>query len=367
LTRPKVALVHDYLVIRGGAERALLALSRVFPDAPIYTSIYRPDTTLPAFAQLDVRPLWSDRLPGDARTYRMWIMAFALAFEGLRLKGYDLVISNSSGFAKSAGADALRRFAWCQTPPRFLWPTGGSGEPPSRLEAVGRLGLAPVLRQLDVRAAKRVDLFAANSVNVQDRIARFYGQDSRILYPPIDTGLFRPIVTTAGREDFFLLVGRMVRYKRFDVVIEAFNRLGRRLVICGTGPDRARLEAIAGPTVHFLGHVPDEDLVGLYSKALAVIVPGEEDWGMIGLEANACGCPVVAAAWGGSVESVRDGVTGVLYDPGQPDALASAIGRLETISFDPNLLREHAAGYGEERFEDRVTEIIDPLLQVSSR
>jgi glycosyltransferase involved in cell wall biosynthesis len=157
-------------------------------------------------------------------------------------------------------------------------------------------------------------------------------------------------------------VGRLVRYKRFDAVIEAFNQLGRRLVICGTGPDRFRLETLAGPSVRFAGHVPDTDLIDLYSTARAVVIPGEEDWGMIGLEANACGCPAVAAAWGGSVESVRDGISGILYDPQQRDGLVEAIGRLESTSFDPLVLRDHAGKYGEEQFRDSVSQLVNPML-----
>lgn len=360
---PRVALVHDYLVVRGGAERALLALADLFPAAPIYTSVYRPKSTLPEFAQLDVRPLWTTNLPGTVTSYRRWVLAFALAFERLRLADFDLVISLSSGFAKGAGADARLRFAWCLTPPRFLWPIGGSAESPSRLEALGRAGVGPFLRRLDLRGASRVDLFAAISENVRARIRRIYGRESEVLTPPIDTDMFRPRGSHVNREDFYLLVGRLVAYKRFDVVIEALAQLGRPLVICGTGPDRQRLEAVAKQNVQFAGHVSDAGLVDLYCGARAVIVPGEEDWGMIGLEANACGCPVVAAAWGGNIETVRDGATGVLYDPNRPAGLTEGIRRLESLSFDPATLREHAVRFGTTRFRARVAEIVEPMLQ----
>jgi glycosyltransferase involved in cell wall biosynthesis len=213
-----------------------------------------------------------------------------------------------------------------------------------------------------MRAANRVDLFSANSANVRARIRRFYGREAEILYPPINTDLFRCDHPFANRKDFFLVVGRLVRYKRFDSVIRVCNEMSRRLLICGDGPDRARLEMIAGPTVQFAGHVTDADLVGLYSRARAVIVPGEEDWGMIGLEANACGCPALAAAWGVNKESVRDGVTGILYDAEQVGGLADGIERLQTTSFDPSVLIEHAGNYSEYRFRHRIDEIVGPLL-----
>jgi len=356
VAKPKIALVHDYMVVRGGAERVLLSLARLFPHAPIYTAIYRPETTMPEFAELDVRPLWPSRLPLDQATYRPWVLAYALAFARLALKGFDVVLSHTSGFAKSAGAAAAARVSLCVTPPRFIWPCGLSSAAAGHLERAGLAILRPWLRRLDVAAAQRVDIFAANSENTRARIRRFYGRDAEVVYPPVDTVRFQP---RSRRTDSYLVVGRLVRYKRFDRVVSACNRLHKNLTVVGTGPDEQRLRGLAGSSVIFVGFVPDADLTGLYSSARALIVPGEEDLGLTNLEANACGCPVIAAARGGSLETVVDGVTGVLYDPDDENALDRALQRFESMDFSTARLRSHALAFGEDRFHKRVAELVE--------
>ncbi|MEA2684648.1 MAG: hypothetical protein QOK05_2976 [Chloroflexota bacterium] len=358
----RVALVHDYLVATGGAERVLLSLHRLFPDAPIYTSMYRPKTTFPEFRDLDVRTLWPDRLPLDARNYRPMVAAYAMAFEGLDLAGYDLVLSDASGFAKSAGSAAHRRFCYCYTPPRFIWPCGATSDQVGAVERVGRTLMRPWLRRLDRRAAARVDRFAVTSRLVQGRVREYYGRDAVVVNPPVETHRFR---ADLERSDHLLVVGRLAPYRRFDEAVRAATALGRRMVVAGSGPDEARLRALAGPTVSFRGRVSDAELVDLYGRARALVVPGEEDWGLAALEANASGTPVIAAAVGGSLETVVDGHTGVLYPPGTPGALEAAITRFESLEFEPGRLRDHALGFSELEFHRKLMSLVEETVEAA--
>jgi glycosyltransferase involved in cell wall biosynthesis len=352
----RVALIQDYLIVRGGAERLLLSLARVFPGAPIYTSIYRPETTRPEFAEMDVRPLWSSRLPVDRATYRPLVPVYALAFEQLTLEGFDVAFSLAGAFAKGAGRRAGTRVSMCLTPPRFVWPVGVSSAPAGRIESLGQSIMRPGLRRIDLAAARRVDAFAAISNNVRDRIRRFYGRDATVIYPPVEIEEFpRP----AGLvRDGYLMVGRLIAYKRFDDVIRLMNKLKKPLTVIGTGPDETRLRSIAGPTVTFAGYLPDAELAQAYASVHALIAPGEEDWGLTILEANACGCPVVAAARGGSMESVVDGETGILYDPDDPAGLESAIQAFERKSFPVATLRAHSERFSFSRFTSEVKALV---------
>lgn len=356
----RVALIQDYLIVRGGAERLLLSLAQVFPGAPIYTSIYRPETTRPEFAELDVRPLWSSHIPVNRATYRPLVPAYALAFEQLSLEGFDVAFSLTGAFAKSAGRRAGTRVSMCLTPPRFVWPVGVSSTPSGRVEAVGQAVMRPWLRRLDLAAARRVDAFAAISNNVRDRIRRFYGRDASVIYPPVEIEKF-PLPASQPREGY-LMVGRLIAYKRFDDVIRLMNRLQKQLTVIGAGPDEMRLRSIAGPTVTFAGYLSDSDLARAYASARALLAPGEEDWGLTILEANACGCPVVAAARGGSMESVKDRETGILYDPDDPVGLENAISAFERQSFPVATLRAHAERFSAGRFHSEVEALVEEAV-----
>jgi glycosyltransferase involved in cell wall biosynthesis len=351
----RVALVHDYLVMTGGAERTFSAIAQLFPEAPIFTAVYRRETAMSEFQARDVRPLWSDRIPVDARTYRGAFAAYALAFEGLRLEEFDLVISSSSGFAKSAGSRARARVCYCHTPPRFLWPSGVSSKRAGPFERIASGSLRIPLRRLDRAAARRIDHFVANSDQTRQRIKRYYDRGSEVVHPPVDVERFQP---TGGARTHYLTVGRLVPYKGFDVAVRTCTLTNRPLVVVGDGREMARLRAMAGPTISFAGPVSDEDLVRLYSTAHALLLPGEDDWGMTCAEANACGCPVVAAARGGSLESVIDGVNGVLYSPDGMDGLADALDRFETLGICADTVRDHAMQFREEEFLRRMLSIL---------
>jgi glycosyltransferase involved in cell wall biosynthesis len=359
LAGARVALVHDYLVLTGGAERTFAAIARMFPEAPIYTGIYRAETTWPYFRQRNVRPLWSSRLPLDHRSYRLAVPAYAHAFERLRLEGYDLVVSSSSAFAKNAGAGAGAHVAYIHTPPRFLWPCGASSKTAPAAERLLGAALRPWLRPRDLVAAGRPRALVANSDLVRERVRRFYGREATVVHPPL--GLEAPVLGSGPREGY-LVVGRMTRYKGYDRAIAACAALGRPLTIVGSGQDERRLRALAGPSVRFESVVAERRLVQLYGSARALLVPGEEDWGLTPVEANACGCPVVAAARGGCLESVLNGVTGVLYDPDDPSGLENAIPRLEAMELDPWRLREHAMGFGEEAFHGGLRTVLERVM-----
>ncbi|MDQ6746702.1 MAG: glycosyltransferase [Candidatus Dormibacteraeota bacterium] len=343
--------MHDYLVTMGGAERVFLSIARAFPEAPIYTSIFRPDTALPEFRSMEVRPLWSNRLPLTEANYRAGVMAFAASFDRLRLAGYDVVISSSSAFAKNAGRDARRRIWYCYTPPRFIWPCGESSHPAGPLERAALMPATGALRRWDRQVAGRSDRILAISSEVRDRVRRFYGMDAEVLHPPVwnDVNGMR---TDDDPRRGYLVVSRLNRYKAIDVAIEACREAGAPLSIIGRGSDEARLRALAGDTVTFRGRVTDEELHHAYRGAEAVLLPGEEDWGMTPLEANAHGTPAIAAARGGALETVIDGTTGVLYRPYGYRDLALAMGRASATSFSAARLREHAAGFGEKAFQD---------------
>jgi glycosyltransferase involved in cell wall biosynthesis len=346
---PRVALVHDYLVARGGAERVLLSLASLYPGSKVFTALYRPTTTWPEFRDLDIQPLWPDRLPVTASNYRPIVPLYAAAFEALHLEGYDLVVSSSSAFAKSAGRRAARRVCYCHTPPRFVWPCGTSSEAPGPVEALGAALMKPAFRRLDRRAASRVDAFVANSLVVQERIRQFYGRESTVINPPV-TLPAGPLAVEDAPRRFFLAVGRQVSYKRFDQVIHAASRLGVSLVLVGSGPETANLRALAGPTVSFLEGVPGEELQELFQQAIALVVPGDEDWGMTAIEANAQGCPVVGARRGGTVETVVEGVTGLLYTPDDLDALAAAMVAARAKAWNRLAIAGHAEGFSQDRF-----------------
>jgi glycosyltransferase involved in cell wall biosynthesis len=341
----------------GGAERTFLSICRMFPEAPVYTAIYRPDTAMREFGGRPIRTLWPNRLPLNRDTYRVAFPAYALAFERLRLDRFDLVISSSSAFAKAAGSGARVRVAYCHTPPRFVWPIGESSAVGGVAERSASTALRPWLRWLDARAAARVTSFVANSARTAQRVRRFYHRDAEVIHPPVDDRWFRRSAPS-GEPGFYLAVGRLVPYKGFEETVRACTALGRRLVVVGSGREGERLHVSAGPTIEFLGNVPEAELANLYASARALIVAGEDDWGMTPLEANASGCPVIAAARGGSLESVVDGVTGILYDPTM-EALSSAIQRFEGHIFNEEDLVGHARQFDERAFQGQLSAALD--------
>lgn len=351
----KVALVHDWLARRGGAERVLLAMHEMYPEAPIYTAIYNPEN-FPEFAKAEVHTTWLNNIKLARSRHQLFPIARAIAYRGIDLSDYDLVISSCSAESKyvKTGPNTLH-ICYCYTPIRYYWsdydwyrkhpPFGGLlGFVATKL--VLPLVIRP-LRWNDYRLAQKVDLYVTQSKYIQGRIKKYYDRDSVVIHPPTDTKQFLEL--KKNPKDFYLIVGRQVSYKRLDLAVEAFNELGLPLVVAGTGEEIARQQPRAKSNIDFRGFVPDEELLHLYADAKAVLYPQEEDYGLVPVEAQAAGTPVIAYNKGGATETVVDGTTGVLFDQQTADDLVNAVKRFETLLFDPQVLRDHA-----KKFDDVV-------------
>jgi glycosyltransferase involved in cell wall biosynthesis len=362
----KVALVHDFLNQSGGAERVLACLHQMFPAAPIFTTIAeRRDLLWPGLQNADIRVSWMQRLPGVLRHHRIYLPLYPHAIESLPLREFDLVISSSSAFAKGAltRSDALH-ICYCHNPMRFVW----EYDRYVRQERFGRFvraALPVVIRRLrawDLRAAQRPSLWIANSSVVAERIRRYYGLPSTIVFPPVDVLRYGP---STRDEDYYLIVTRLLAYKRIDLAVQAFNRSGRPLIVAGDGPDRVALEAGARSNIQFTGRLPDAEIASLYARCRAVILPGEEDFGIVPLEANAAGRPVVAFRAGGALDTVIENRTGVFFREQTAEALCDAVAACEGIEWDKPALRRHAEGFGEPVFRDRFRAVLNQALAAS--
>jgi len=351
-----LALIHDWLNQLGGAEAVLETLVEMFPGARIYTSIYAPELMPAHYRRWPIRTSFLDRLPGIHHRHQPYLPLYPLAFERFELRGHDLILSNKSGFChgvrKPAGA---RHLCYCLTPTRYVWNfdeyAGREG-----LSTTARLMLRPLLawlRRWDKRAADGVDDFIAISSEVQRRIAKFYGRESEIIYPPVAVKRFSSVEKSASG-DYFLSLGRLIPYKRVDLAIAACNALGLPLWVAGDGRDRARLEALAGPTVKFLGRVSDADLPELFARARGFIFPGLEDFGIAPVQALAAGRPVIAFAGGGALDTVRDGLNGVLFREQTVESLQAALLRFMDLKFDAQTIRQSAERFDTSVFVERL-------------
>jgi glycosyltransferase involved in cell wall biosynthesis len=358
----KVAITADWLNQFGGAERVLVELHDMFPDAPIYTTVHAPDR-LPAQMQgWDVRPSFLQRVPFARRRHQAFLPLMPLAFEQFDMSGYDLVLTTSSACAKGViTAPGTLNICYCYTPCRYLWDLYHEYTRDLRFRSL----VAPVahwMRMWDRLSSDRVDRFIGISHEVTGRIRRHYGRDSEVIYPPVDVDRFTP---SAHQDDFYLVVSRLVRYKRIDLAIGAANRLNRRLLIVGDGPDRRRLESMAGRSVEFLGKLEDPEVADLYARCRAFLFPGHEDFGIAPVEAQAAGRPVIAFGAGGATETVVDGVTGVLFEEQTVDELASAMLAFEEMSFSPVVCRQNAERFDTRVFRSRMAEVIEQQVQAA--
>lgn len=357
-----VAIVHDWLNQMGGAERVLEALKEVFPEAPVFTSVYWPEAMPSAYGTWEIVTSFLDRMPGIHRHHQPYLPLYPLAFEAFDFSGFDVVISNKSGFCHGIiTPPETLHLCYCLSPTRYLWDYRRYAAR-ERLGRVTTLLLAPILNYLrtwDRLAADRVDHFVAISREVQQRIAKFYRRDSIIVYPPVDTDRIRP---GAGHDDYFLIVSRLVPYKRIDLAVRALSRLGLPLKIVGEGRDRKRLESLAGPTVEFLGAVDDEEVAGLFQRCAALIFPGVEDFGIAPLEAQAAGRPVIAYAAGGALDTVVEGVTGTFFHQPTPQSLEETVAGFDPDGYDPEQVRAHALRFSRTRFQEEIRRYVDARL-----
>ncbi len=357
----RVAIVHDYLAQAGGAERVVEAMHEIWPDAPIYTSVYDADATLSSFKQMDIRTSFLQKWAGSARLHKWALPLYPLAFEQFDLSGYDAVVSSTTGFAKGVitGPETCH-VSYCHTPARFAWryheyvAQGGYGRMTQRILPL----ITHHLRNWDYQSAQRVDHFVANSFNTARRIRKFYGRTSDVIHAPVDVSRFQ--IAARPTADYYLVVARLVGYKRVALAVEAMSRLDLPLKIVGTGPEEARLRALAGPSVQFLGRVADAEVSNLLANCRALLFPGEEDFGITPLEAMACGRPVIAFRAGGALETVADNQTGTFFDELTPDSFIEAVERLESLKpFDPLCLRAHAATFDVKLFQSRICALVE--------
>jgi glycosyltransferase involved in cell wall biosynthesis len=350
MSGPRVALVHDWLTGMRGGEKVLEVLCEIYPDADLLTLVNIPGSVSPAIERLRPQTSILGHLPGIRRFYRYCLPLFPCVIEQFDLDAYDLVISTSHCAAKAVvKTGRASHLCYCFTPMRYAWDQFDAYFQEERVGAVANRVLRPVLGALarwDASTAGRVDRYVAISQHVASRIRRYYNRDAIVIYPPVDTGFYCPDGTAP--EDFLLIVSALVPYKRIDLAIEASRLSGTPLRIVGDGPERERLMKLAADRnadVKFLGSVSNEDILHLYRRAAAVLLPGEEDFGIAPVEAQACGRPVIALALGGALETVIDGVTGVLVNEPSPQAFAAGIARARQISFDPAVIRSHAVQF----------------------
>lgn len=373
----RAVLAHDWLTQAGGAEVVLEVLHRLMPTAPIVTTLV-DRSQVPAAAAWDVRASWLNRLPTVRRRPQLLLPLYPLVWSRTTVPaGTRLVVSNKSAFCHGIAAGSAIHLCYCLTPTRFVWQFNDyiahERTPPGGRWAVR--ALLPALRRWDYAAAQRVDRFVAISSVVAERIRRTYGRQSTIVHPPVDVAAFGRAADgavaggapPAAREPYHLIVARLVPYKQIDLAITAFNQLGRRLVVVGDGRDRARLAALAGPTITFTGRLPDDDVRRLLAGCQALVWPGVEDYGLVPVEAMACGRPVIARRGGGVLDTVVDGVTGVFFDPPSPAALAAAVVAADGIPWQPAAIRAHAARFDDATFEARLAAAVGEAMAAGKR
>jgi len=338
-----VAIVHDYLNQPGGAERVVLAMSGIWPDAPIYTSLYRADSTFPGFGAADVRTSGLHWLPVDS-AFRNLFPLYPAAFRSFGPLEYDVVISSSSGWAHSVRTSERTFHAvYCHAPARWLY--GDEHLVDARQRALRPFVSA--MRQWDRGAARRAHLYVANSEEIRRRIHAQYGVDAPVVYPPVDVDRF----VARERGERLLVVSRLLPYKRVDAIVDAATRSGIGLDIVGTGPALADLRRRAGPTVKFYGRLPDDDVRELMQSCRALCVTGREDFGITAVEANAAGKPVVAFRSGGALETLEEGVTGAFFLSHEPEAVLGAIRRCDQIETPPAAIAAAARRFSRHAFE----------------
>jgi glycosyltransferase involved in cell wall biosynthesis len=362
----KVALVHDYLNQMGGAERVVIALHEIFPDAPIYTSIYDPARVDPVFQKMDIRTSFMQNLPMVTKHHQPYLPLYPFAMEKFDLRGYDLVLSSSSAFGKGViTRPETMHICYCHTPMRWCW----NYEEYVEREHLGRVArtvlpfLITKLRTWDQISAMRVDHFIANSPIVADRIRKYYRREAIYIPPPVEASRFAFDPTTEA-ENYFLILSRLVPYKRVDLAIEACNQLQLPLVIIGDGRDLPRLRRIAGPTIRFLGKLPDQEVLHYYSHCRAFIFPGEEDFGITPLEAQACGRPVIAYGAGGALATIVDGVTGTFFHEQTVESLTAALASFNEHTFNPFIVHNHALEFDVSRFRRRILQFVGAKMGV---
>jgi glycosyltransferase involved in cell wall biosynthesis len=355
MNSPKVALVHDWLTGRRGGEKVLEVFAEIYPDAPIYTLFHFPGSQIPDIEQKQIVSSFIQKLPFLNKKYRFYLPLFPMAVELFDLQEYDFIISSSHCVAKGAipRPDALH-VCYVHSPMRYAWNQYSSYFSPEMLGFFSRRIIPPIIHRLriwDESSSHRVDHFISNAKAVADRIFKYYRRPAEIIYPPVDTEFFEP---GEVEEDYFLIVSALVPYKRIEVAIETFNRTGQHLKIVGQGPDYKKIKKHAKSNIEFLGSISSEDLLQTYQKSRALVMPGEEDFGINSLESQACGVPVVAYGRGGAKETVRPGETGLLYGEPSCEGLSAALDKFKDMTFNKTIIRANAIKFSRDTFKKKI-------------
>lgn len=361
----KIAIVHDFLLKLGGAERVVKVLSEMFPKAPIFTLLYDEKKVGETFPAERVKPSFLQKYPDFIRKrHRLLLTKMPRAIEELNLEDFDLVISSSSAFAHGIVTSIkTQHLCYCHSPMRYAWDWSNEYRRENGITGLKKALYAPVinyLRSWDQTAGDRPDAYIANSTTVQGRIRKYYGQDSEVIYPPVDTERFRAKI---GYENYFLIVSTLTPYKKIDLAVQLFNKIGRKLVIIGDGPQRQYLENIAGDNIEFLGFKDDETVKAYMENCRGLVFPGEEDFGIVPVEAMACGRPVLAYGKGGVTESVVEGVSGEFFYEPTVEAMEDAMARLmyNERFYKPLAIRKYAKNFSREVFEEKIRKKIGKL------
>ncbi len=361
----KVALVHDWLTNQGGGERVLMALHKAYPEAPIYTSVYNKEA-MPAFSALDVRTSFLQRWPLAKTKHQIYPMLRTMAFESFDFSGYDVVISSASAEAKGiVTRPETMHVCYLHTPTRYYWSDFAKYRNNSGFGILSPLvraampSLVQKMRLWDYAAAQRVDHFIANSAYVAKRTKKYYRRDAEVIHPPIDASRF---TIKDGPKRGFVVVGRLIPYKRVDLAVAACTRLRLPLTVVGDGSELERLKAMAGPTIRFTGRLSDEDVAREMAEASAFLFTAEEDFGLTPVEAMACGRPVIAYGVGGATESVIDGETGMFFKEQTVDSLSSALQSFRPEDYDAASIRRHAEDFDEAVFIQKIKEFVETKL-----
>jgi glycosyltransferase involved in cell wall biosynthesis len=356
----KIAIVGDALRLLGGSEKVTLFLNNIFPDAPIYTSVYIPEDTFPEFKNKKIITLpLASRIKNEyqfKRLFPWWYLAFSL----LDLRGFDIIISSSSYLAKYINPPkGTVHICYLQNPFRLLWkPTDYSAISSTfgSLAMMAIKSLLPFLRKIDVAKTRRIHRVIANSQNMARQIQRIYEIEPDVIYPPIDTSQF--FITDTAKE-YYLYAGRLISHKRADLAVKACNQLGRKLIVAGDGLERPALEKLGAKTVKFVGRVSDEHLKQLYSNCIALLFPSDEDFGIIPVEVQASGRPIIAYRSGGALETVLENKTGIFFNEQTVESLCSAILAFEKLKFDSGLIRENAQRFDQSIFKSQIISCVD--------
>ncbi len=364
INKIKIALVHDHLAQDGGAEQVVITLKEMFPQAPIFTLIFDKRHTNDFFANQDIRTSFLQKIPLGVSRYQWYLSLMPLATENHNLMDYDVVISSASSFAKGilTRPDSIH-ICYCHTPTRFLWTDTYSYIKELKVNPIVKTVLPLTLRKLrqwDQLAADRVDHFVANSVTVKNRIKKYYSRDSRVIYPPVEVEKF---FISDSPKKYYLAGGRLVSYKKIDLAVRAFSRLGVPLKIFGVGPEMKSLKKIAKPNVQFLGKIDEDRKKRLFADCIAYLNPQEEDFGITAVEAMASGRPVIAYRAGGATETVREGLSGEFFDEQIWEDLADKVIRFDSSCYDPLAIKEYAGRFGKENFK---TELINLLMEIKN-